>query len=188
MRAALRYLFFATCAASPALAGPCSGADTQLAQISRHLTLNSLDGVKPALEALSRAYPDCSEILLQQARLAQAKEIQISQPISITGTPTAIRTTRKGSLISDASFSKQRDYMRADALSAAAVERNPEDPVALALRGQVLVMKGEQSEGQGLLEKAVQLDADDPEAQFQLGAIYDKAKSVPTRSNIFAPW
>ena len=30
-----------------------------------------------------------------------------------------------------------------------------------------------------MLEKACQLDPDDPEAQFQLGTIYDKAKSAP---------
>jgi tetratricopeptide (TPR) repeat protein len=66
--------------------------------------------------------------------------------------------------------------MRADALSAAAVDNNPDDPVALALRGQILVMKQQSSAAQSLLEKSIQIDPDDPEAQFQLGTIYDKAK------------
>src|ERR1700758_643834 len=65
-------MIFAICSASPVCAGPCAGAEAQLAQISQQLTLNSLDGVKPALELLSRAYPDCPEILLQQARFAEA--------------------------------------------------------------------------------------------------------------------
>lgn len=178
MRAALLYLFFATCGASYAHAGPCSAVDTQLAQISRQLTLSSLDGVKPTLEALGRTYPDCAEIFLQQARLAQAE-----------GNPSAAAdlyyrytdgdpNDSKGLAYFGRFFLEQRDYMRADALSTAAMERNADDPVALALRGQILVMKGQQSEGQRLLEKSVQLDADDPEAQFQLGTVYDKAKSA----------
>ncbi len=179
MRAALRYLFFATLGASPALAGPCSGADNQLAQISRQLTLNSLDGVKPVLDALSRAYPDCQQIVLQQARLAQAEGNPNAAADLYYRYTDADPNDPKGLAYFGHFFLEQHDYMRADALSAAAVERNPEDPTALALRGQILVMKGQQSEGQRLLEKAVQLDADDPEAQFQLGAIYDKVKSAP---------
>src|SRR5215472_4405823 len=72
MRAALLSVFILTCGASPALAGPCTGAEAQLAQISRQLTLGSLDGVKAGLQALSLAHPDCPQILLQQARLAEA--------------------------------------------------------------------------------------------------------------------
>lgn len=185
MRAALLYLFVATSGAYPALAGSCSGAETQLGQVSRQLTLRSLDGVKVALEVLSRAYPDCPEIMLQQARFAQVE----GNPDSATdlyyrytdGDP----NNSTGLAYFGRLFLEQHDYMRADALSAAAVEKNPEDPVALALRGQILVMKGQQSEGQSLLEKAVQLDANDPEAQFQLGAIYDKAKSAPKAVECF---
>lgn len=178
MRAALLYLFFAMVGASPSPAGPCSGAETQLAQISRQLTLNSLDGVKPALEALSRAYPDCPEILLQQARLAQAEGKPDTAADLYYRYTDGDPNNSKGLAYFAGFFLEQHDYMRADALSAAALERNPEDPVGLALRGRILGMKGEQSKGQSLLEKAVQLDADDPEAQFQLGAIYDKAKAA----------
>ena len=179
MRAAFLYLFVATCGASPALAGPCSDADRQLAQISRQLTLSSIAGMRPRLGALSSAYPNCTEILLQQARLAQAEGDPDSAADLYYRYTDRDPNNSKGLAYFGRFFLEQHDYMRADALSAAAVERNPEDPVALALRGQILVMKGQQSEGQGLLEKAVQLDADDPEAQFQLGAVYDKAKSAP---------
>ena len=179
MRPAILSLFVVTCSVSLALAGPCSDADTELAQISRQLTLSSLNGVRPRLEALSRKYPDCTEILLQQARLAQAEQDPGAAADLYYRYTDRDPNNSKGLAYFGRFFLEQHDYMRADALSAAAAERNPEDPVALALRGQVLVMKGQQSEGQSLLEKAVQLDAVDPEAQFQLGAIYDKAKSAP---------
>jgi tetratricopeptide (TPR) repeat protein len=179
MRTVLICLFVVTLGASSVVAGPCSGAKTQLGQISGQLKLGSLDGVKSALELLSRAYPACPEVLLQQARLAQAEgNLDAAADLYYRytdGNP----NDSKGLAYFGRFFLEQRDYVRADALSAAAVERNLEDPVALALRGQILVMKGQQSVGQRLLEKAVQLDAEDPEAQFQLGAIYDKAKSAP---------
>jgi tetratricopeptide (TPR) repeat protein len=179
MRAAILDFFIATCCASSALAGPCTGAERQLEQISRQLTLRSPDGIKAGLQALSAAYPDCPEVTLQQARLAEAEgnpEAAAELYYRYTdGDPNDSR----GLAYFGRFFLEQRDYMRADALSGAAVERNPNDPAALAVRGQILVMKGQSSEGQELLEKAIQIDADDPEAQFQLGTIYDKAKSAP---------
>src|SRR5437016_6481350 len=68
--------------------------------------------------------------------------------------------------------------MKADALSAAAVDEHPDDPAAVVLSGQIYLMKGQSSAGQNLLEKAIRLDPDDPETQFQLGTIYDKAKAA----------
>ena len=179
MRAAVLWAFFATFGSSGALAGPCSGAETQLAKVTRQLTLGSLEGVKPALDALSRANPDCQEILLQQARLAQAEGDPHAATDLYYRYTDSNPNNSKGLAYFGRFFLEQHDYMRADALSAAAVDRNPDDPVALALRGQILVMKGQQSEGRDLLEKAIQLDDHDPEVQFQLGMIYDKAKSSP---------
>ena len=185
MRAALLCLLFATCGASPTLAGPCTGAEAQLAHVSRQLTLKALEGVGPALQSLSRAYPDCVEIVLQQARLAEAEgNSRAAADLYYQYTDRAPYDS-KGLAYFGRFFLEQHDYMRADALSAAAVEKNPNDPAALALRGQILVMKGQSSEGQSFLEKAVQLDADDPEAQFQLGTIYDKAESRPKAVECF---
>ena len=179
MRVALLYLLLASCPASPALAGPCAGAETQLAKISKQLTLNSIDGVKPGLESLSHAYPDCPEIFLQQARLAEAEGNADAAADLYYRFTDSDPNDSKGLAYFGRFFLEQHDNMRADALSAAALQKDANDPAALALRGQILIMKGQSSDGQALLEKAVQLDGDDPEAQFQLGAIYDKAKSAP---------
>src|SRR4029077_19806118 len=40
----------------------------------------------------------------------------------------------------------------------------------------ILLMKGQSQEGKTLLEKACELDPNDPEAQLQLGEVYDRAK------------
>lgn len=179
MRAAILDVFIATCCATSALAGPCTGAERQLEQISRQLTLSSLDGVRAGLRGLSVAYPECMEIVLQHARLEEAEGNPDAAAELYYRYTDSDPNDSKGLAYFGRFFLERHDYRRADALSGAAVERNPNDPAALAVRGQILVMKGQSSEGQELLEKAIQIDADDPEAQFQLGTIYDKAKSAP---------
>src|SRR5207253_9848876 len=174
MRTVSVSLLLAALTAWPAFAEPCTGAVAQLAQVSKALTVNALDVAENTLRALIASYPDCPEIVLHQARLAQAKgNISEATELYYRFTDTDPNDSR-GLAYFGRFFLEQGDYMRADALSAAAVDKNPDDPVALALRGQVLVMKGQSSEGQALLEKATKLDPDDPEAQFQLGTIYDK--------------
>jgi len=178
VRTAFRSLLFAVCATWPAFAGPCTGAEGQLAQVSKALTVNALDMAENALRTLGVSYPDCPEVVLHQARLAQGKG-NISEAAELYYRYTdADPDDSRGLAYFGGFFLEQRDYRRADALSAAAVYKNPDDPTALALRGQILVMKGQSSEGQNLLEKAIKLDPDDPEAQFQLGTIYDKAKAA----------
>ncbi len=179
------FLSFVLFTAAPAVAGTCTGAEEQLAQVSRQLTLSSLDGVKSTLQSLSTSYPDCMEIVLQQARLAEAEgDPNAAADLYYRYTDSDPNDSR-GLAYFGRFFLEQRDYMRADALSAVAVQKNPDQPAALALRGQVLVMKGQTSEARPMLEKAVRLNPDDPEAQFQLGAIYDKAKSAPNAAKYF---
>jgi Flp pilus assembly protein TadD len=179
MRTAPLSMLFATFSVLPAFAGSCTGAETQLAQVSKQLTLNSPDAAENTLRTLSLSYPDCPEVVLQQARLAQAKGNSSQAAELFYRYTDADPNDSRGLAYFGRFFLEQRDYMRADALSAAAVEKNPSDPAALALRGEILIMKNQSSEARALLEKAIQIDPDDPEAQFQLGTIYDKAESAP---------
>ena len=179
MRTAFISLLFAVCATWPAFTGPCTGAERQLAQISKALTVNAIDIAENALRALSVSYPDCSEVVLHQARLAQAKGNISEAAVLYYRYTDKDPDDSRGLAYFGRFFLEQHDYMRADALSAAAVDKNPYDPAALALRGQILLMKGQSSEGQSLLEKAIKVEPNDPEAQFQLGTIYDKAKAAP---------
>lgn len=142
MRSVLLSLLFATCSVWLAFAGPCTGAETQLAQVSRALTVNSLATAENTLHALSLSYPDCPEIVLHQARLSQAKgNPSQAAELYYRYTDTDPNDSR-GLAYFGRFFLEQRDYMRADALSAAAVDKNPDDPAAMALRGQVSRPKG----------------------------------------------
>jgi tetratricopeptide (TPR) repeat protein len=182
MRTALSapLLLFVTCAASLAFAGPCTGAEAQLAAVSKNITLDAIDVAEGMLRPLATSYPECPEILLAQARIQDARgNAQQAADLYIRYTDLEPDKSQ-GLAYFGRFFLEQRDYMRADALSAAAVDKNPNDPAALALRGQILVMKGQSAQGKTMLEKACELDPDDPEAQFQLGTIYDKAKSAPS--------
>jgi len=179
MRTALLFLLFVTGTVWPAFAGPCTGAEAQLASVSRKLTVDAIDVAEGMLRPIAASHPECPEVLLAQARIEEARgNAQQAADLYIRYTDLEPDNSR-GFAYFGRFFLEQRDYMKADALSAAAVEKNPGDPAALALRGQILVMKGQSAQGKTLLEKACQLDPDDPEAQFQLGAIYDRAKSAP---------
>lgn len=185
MRSAFTSVLFVAWSASAALATPCTGAEKQLAQVSKQLTLDSLESAENNLRAVSASYPDCQEVVLQQARLAEAKGDGDRAAELFYRYTDADPNDSRGLAYFGHFFLEQRDYMRADALSALAVEKNPDVPAALALRGQVLLMKGQTADAQRLLEKAARLDPDDPEVQFQLGTIYDKAKSAQNAVKYF---
>jgi tetratricopeptide (TPR) repeat protein len=179
MRAVALSLLFLASTAPLAPADGCIGAEGQLAQLSRAVTVSSPDTAGNILRSLRLSHPDCRELLLHEARIAEAKG-SITQAAELYYQYTnAAPNDSRGLAYFGRFFLNQHDYMRADALSAAALGKNPSDPAALTLRGQILVMKGQSSEGQALLGKAVALDPDDPEAHFQLGTIYDKAKAAP---------
>jgi tetratricopeptide (TPR) repeat protein len=176
MRTTLLSLVFATGTAWRAVASPCSGAEAQLAVVSKELTLGASGVAERMLAPIAASHPDCPDILLAQARIQQAQgDAKQAADLYIRYTDLEPGDS-KGFAYFGRFFLEQHDYMRADALSAAAVDKDPSNPAALALRGQILVMKGQSLAGRTLLEKACQLDPDDPEAQFQLGAVDDAAK------------
>lgn len=175
MKAALLLLILAACAPCPASAEPCTGSETQLLSVSKALASETLDKADQLLVSLEQSHPDCSEILLDRARL-----------LALQGDPAAAETAfeRYKELAPDdargyAYFARflleQRQYPRADNTSALALEKNPSEPAALALRGQLFVMKGAVKEGTDLLEQACRIDPENVDANFQLGVLYDQA-------------
>src|ERR1700675_3852970 len=157
---------WAPCLAS---AGQCTGAEQQLQSISSALAREALDKAEQILDSLEQSYPNCPETLLDRARL-----------LALKGNPTAAEDAfvRYQELAPDASrgyaylgrfLLEQRQYARADSTSLVALEKNPSEPAALALRGEILVMKGQVKEGTSLLQHACQIDPDNVDANFQLG-------------------
>jgi tetratricopeptide (TPR) repeat protein len=177
VRAAIASSLFLIGSAGMLFAGPCTGVEPQLAQVSAKITLGATASAEAMLSPIAASHPDCPEILLDQARISSAKsDLQAAVNLFVQYTD-LLPDEARGLAYFGRFFLEQRDYQKADALSAAAVEKNPNDPAALALRGQILVMKGQSQDGKPLLEKAVRLDSNDPEAQFQLGQIYDREKN-----------
>ena len=177
MRAAVSWALLVAASAWPAFAQSCAGAEAELAHISAALTLGKVDTAEEKLGAVAIAHPDCSEIVLARARIEQAKgNADAAADLYIQYTDREPQASR-GFAYFGRFFLEQRDYPKADALSAAALDKNPEDPAALALRGQILAMKGQQEEAKDLLEKACRLNPDDPEGQYQLGSVYDHDKN-----------
>ena len=180
MRAVVFTILIVFAGACAAFAGPCTGAETQLASVSAKLTLNDVHSAETMLAPIRASHPDCPEILLAEGRIEAAKgNAQAAANFYVQYTDLESQDAR-GFAYFGRLFLDQRDYPKADALSAAALERNANDPASLALRGQILALKGESSEGKKLLEKACQLDPNDPEVQYQLGKIYDSEKNSIT--------
>jgi tetratricopeptide (TPR) repeat protein len=157
-----------------AAAEECTGAENLLQSVSSALASEALDKAEHILDSLEHSYPNCSETLLDRARL-----------LAVKGNATAAEEAfvRYQELAPDASrgyayfgrfLLEQRQYARADSASLVALEKNPTEPAALALRGEILIMKGQAEEGAGLLQHALQIDPDNVDANFQLGTLYDK--------------
>ena len=177
MRTVVFTLLLVSAASAPAFAGPCTGAETELARISAKLTLNDVSAAEAMPAPILTSHPDCLEILLAEGRIEAAKgNAQAAANFYVQYTDLESQDAR-GFAYFGRLFLDQHDYPKADALSAAALERNANDPASLALRGQILVMKGETSEGKNLLQKACELDPNDPEALYQLGTLYDQEKN-----------
>lgn len=179
MKPAMLCFLFVMLAAFPltdAFADACSGAEPQLQLLSKDLDSNAIPAAASRLTSLQTAYPDCSRLMLSRARLeaaqGQSAEAQRSFSQYLALQPDSAR--------GDAYFARflidQQQYQQADDRSAAAYEKNPSDPAALAVRGQILDMKGQTQQGLALLSQSCQLNPDNADAQFQLGAIYDRLK------------
>ena len=135
----------------------------------------------PAEEAACKAaQPEVQQALaaIEAGQLEQAD--QILQPLQAqTGSCSAV-------LVGLGRVRARRNYDRANDLSQEALAFAPEDPAALAFRGQMLAMQGRGKEGLELLERSVQLDQSNAEAYYQLGVLYDRAKRNEPAASAFA--
>lgn len=175
MKAAIFILIFAACIPA-ASAGPCTGAEPQLALVSRQLSRSDPTAAEQTLGTFAPQYPACPDILLAAARIVAAKgDVATAGGMFMRYLEVAPNDAR-GYTYFGRFVIEQRQYDRADALSATALEKAPNDPDALALRGQLLDMKGQSQKGMELLNRACQLDPGSVEAHFYLGTVLDRAK------------
>jgi Flp pilus assembly protein TadD len=124
---------------------------------------------------LEAAHPDCDELVLERARLRAAKGDDAADDTFVHYTTLKPRDAKGWAYLARFLFS-QGAYQRADVAASLVMDCDPNDPVAMAVQGQLLDMKGHSQEGIKLLEQAVHLSVDDAEAKFQLGSIHDRIK------------
>ena len=176
MKIVLVYFLLVMWTGRAALAAPCSGIETELAQISTKLAHDAPEAAQQLLDPIAQGHPDCPAVLLAQARI-EAGTGQDSQAAASFEQYLQSQPEDANGYAYFARFLLDRNqYQRADDMSLAALGKDPNGAAALAVRGQILDMKGSPQQGRELLSRACQLDPEDVRAQFDLGSMDDRAK------------
>ena len=172
MRVALILFCVAAFAPRPA-AAQCTGAESQLESVSRALAIEDADKAEQILPGIEQSHPECPEIVLDRARLLALKGDAAASAEGFERYTQIAPQDARGYAYWARFLLARRQYRGADATSALAMDKNPSEPAALALRGQILAMKGQTQDGLNMLEQACKLDPDDFDANFELGKLYD---------------
>ncbi len=176
MKHLLLYLTLALCVSGRAVAGPCTGTEGLLAAAEKQLVQNNLTNAEQLLAALNKDHWDCANVLLVRARLEADQEKAEQAEADFTRYLALIPDDSRGYAYFAELLISEGEYPRADTLSVTAIEKGPNDPVALTVRGKILIMKGQSGDALAILTRACTLDPEYAEAQLQLGSIYDRAK------------
>ena len=155
---------------------PCSGAEPDLKTLTRDLNRNAYQNAKALLSTLQASHPECPPLLLANARILAAEGFPSAAGRAFSQYADKMPDEATGMAYFARFLIDRGQYAQADDFSREALDRAPGSPVTLAVRGQILALKGQAAEGMALLEKSCALDPDDAEAQFQLGAIFDRGK------------
>jgi tetratricopeptide (TPR) repeat protein len=156
-------------------ADACAGAEIQLKSLSTNLNRNQFSVAEDRLTLLKAEHPDCSSILLAEARIKASQNAAAASDL-FSRYLEKVPTDPAGLAYFARFLIDQGQYQQADELSEAAVSQDVSNPAALAVRGQILTMKRQLEQGEELLIKSCELDPDNAESQFQLGALYDRTK------------
>ena len=157
----------------------CAGAEAQLHAAQEALDQGQNARAEELLTPLKASYSDCSEFLVDLARLRALQNDPITaQQLFSRATVLAPQDARPYYYLAQFHFSQQ-EYRQADYFSEQALARDPAYPAALILRGQILAVGRQIAAARELLEKACKLDPDNPEAHFQLGVLFDSRRLHP---------
>jgi tetratricopeptide (TPR) repeat protein len=174
MKIVLSLLLLAVSTGRAVPAEPCSG--PELGQVSIELAHDAPEAAERLLDPIVASHPDCPAVLLAQARI-EAATGQDSQAANNFERYLQLQPEDANGYAYFARFLLDRNqYQRADDMSSTAIQKDPNAPAALAVRGQILDMKGSAQQGMELLSRACQLDPEDVRAQFDLGSMDDRAK------------
>jgi len=154
----------------------CGGAEADLKMLTHDLNRNAFENARSLVARVRASHPDCQALLLANARILAAVGEPSAAGRAFSQYADAMPDEATGMAYFARFLIDQEQYAQADQFSAEAFDRAPDSPVTLAVRGQVLALKGQATQGRELLERSCALDPDDAEAQFQLGTLFDRAK------------
>jgi tetratricopeptide (TPR) repeat protein len=176
MKGVFLWLGFLFLAASQAFASQCDAAGPQLEEISLKLDHGDSAAAARLFTPVANSFPDCPQVLLAQARTQAAEGDSAQADGTFARYVTAQPDDASGYAYYARYLLSQRQYQHADILSSIALEKGHSAPIALAVAGQILSMKGQTNQGLDMLAEACRLDPEDAESQFQIGSIYDRIK------------
>jgi tetratricopeptide (TPR) repeat protein len=169
----LGILFFA---ASQAFAGQCDAVGQQLKEVSLKLDHGDFAAAARLLAPVANSFPECPLVVLAQARTQAGEQDSDQADGSFARYMTGQPDEASGYAYYARYLLSRRQYQRADMLSSIAIEKGHSIPIALAVGGQILFMKGQTNQGLDMLAEACRLNPEDAESQFEIGSIYDRVK------------
>lgn len=133
------------------------------------------------------AAQECAGVEARLQPIAQAMERKdlTAAELALLSVPEAQKRCPATILAATRLLLAQRRYPQADSVSEMGLSLYPARADMLALRGQLLTMKGATAQGKELLERALKIDPRNADAHFHLGMQYDRAKQYADAAGHF---
>jgi cytochrome c-type biogenesis protein CcmH/NrfG len=137
------------------------------------------------LTGLQSSHPECHEAVLVLGRLRmRQKDAIAAQKLLSLYSVLEPQDARGYYFLSSLLFS-ERNYQRAESELRRALSLKPGFPEALALQGQLLLVRGQTVPAEESLKKACQLDPKNVVAHFELGRLYDSQHKSKEAADLF---
>ncbi len=165
----------------------CSpAASNALSASAAAMNRGNWDAAESALGRVTDGASDCPPILLARARIAAAHDRTEEATNLFRAYIQQAPEDPEGYAYFARLMIDGEEYPKADEMSAIALQKSANNAAALAVRGQLLAVKGDKLGALNLVARACELSPDDEEAQFQLGTVYDHLKRPGDAVNHFA--
>lgn len=165
------------CGCLSAAGASCSAAARSIvAAASDSMMRGDWDAAESALGKVPDSETVCPPVLLARARVAAARDRTDEAAALFRSYIQQEPDDPDGYAYFARMMIDEEQYPTADQMSATALEKGKNSPAALAVRGQLLAIKGDKQGAVSLLARACALSPKDEEAHFQLGVVYDRAK------------
>jgi tetratricopeptide (TPR) repeat protein len=176
MRALLVFALICPSLALPGFADACAGAGQLLEAARQAIEQRDADAADRILSPLAASHPDCSELVLDLARVRGVKgDVAGANNLFLRYTELEPKEARGLYYFARFLFNTGA-YDRASGVTDQAVSLDPKYAAPLVLKGQLLAMRGQPALAEQALKAACALDPNDANAHFELGSLYDAAR------------